>query len=109
MNALELLAAPASLRPVLLAAPASLRLLAATTHAPSLSAAMAANYTQTLSFALSLFTMTLLVFYRIFKKFTREETLTRLEFLERNLVELALVAMGGGSGVNALLNLIGVG
>lgn len=76
--------------------------------APSLSAAMAINYTQTLSFFLTIFTMSMLVLYRIFKKFKREPTLTRLEFLERNLVELSLIAMGGGSGVNALLNLIGL-
>jgi len=85
-------------------------ILAVVATAPkTLGAVMAANYTQTLSFALTVLTMTLLVIYRTFKKFKREPTLTKLEFLERNLVELALVAMGGGSGANALLNLIGVG
>lgn len=83
-------------------------LLAASVATPTLSQALAANLTQTFSFVLTLFTMTLLVVYRIFKKFKREPTLTKLEFLERNLVELALVAMGGGSGANALLNLIGL-
>ena len=83
-------------------------ILAASVRAPTLDAAIAANFTQSLSFALTVFTMILLVVYRIFKKFKRESTLTKLEFIERNLVELALIAMGGGSGVNALLNLIGL-